>query len=1169
MKNVTLFLTLMLIAVFGLNAQQYTYEDAWGNAGFNLVASESSTIEVIYSVPMFALEDQEVNGEMMKNIMLPGNFLFNDAGAPNLPAMGHYVAIPQGSTPTIRIINQRTEVIHNVDILPAPEIPLETDDSPLQHVKNMNIYGTDAFYPANPVIISEVTQIRGTDAVILSVTPFQYNPVTKDLIVYHDLQIAIDCEGGSGEYGNDRLRSRYWDGIMANTLLNYNALPKVDYASRMNEHLQSFPESDECEYIIITPTGADYLAWADSIAKFRNEQGILTKVFTVDEIGGNTTSAIEGFINNAYNTWNPAPVACLLLGDFGTNGASNIIAPIYNNYCASDNIYADVNNDMMPDVIFARMTANNNTQLTTFITKMFDYERNPYTDFDFYNHPITALGWQTERWFQLCSEIVGGFFKHVKGRDPVRINAIYQGTPGSVWSTATNTNTILNYFGPNGLGYIPQTPSELGGWSGGTSTQITNAINDGAFFIQHRDHGGETLWGEPAYNNNNINQLSNDKLLHVFSINCLTGKYNWGGECFAEKFHRHTKNGNNAGALSLTGASETSYSFVNDTYVWGMIDNMWPEFMPDETSEVEYRGILPAFGNAAGKYFLKQSNWPYNANNKPVTYNLFHHHGGAFSCLFDTIPENLEVDHEPTITYGVTTFDVAATDSSIIALSVDGELVATDYAEGISSPVTFTIPVYDPGTMVKVVVTKQNYFRYESLVEVTTELLIANFSASPTSLCTGGSTDFNDLSSGTPTGWSWTFNGGTPASSTEQNPTGIVYDAPGTYSVTLEVTKDGETSTETKTDYINVYNTPIANWEAANLCEDIEVEFTDMTDPNGGTITSWLWNFGDPASGVFDTSTMQNPTHIFTNPGTYHISLEVTNNGTCSNTYEQDIIIAGRPGQAAQPQGDATICQGSAGNLFTTDGTPEATSYTWTIDPAEAGTLMGTDQEVSLDVSESFSGSATLRVKGINDCGEGLISDALTLEILEVLPAPAQKPAGPDTVDLRITGTSDFTTDPIAGAVGYSWKLMPETAGTITPSTGSGETATVTWDAGFIGEAEVSVAGIDDECTGIYSPVKGVHVKNSTGIHEFNAYQITVYPNPNSGKFTLELLGAEQGDLTVTVFNVLGTVVYQEQISVFNKLTKTVDLSPLPGGVYHLRVNGSKGSAIQRIILEK
>ena len=1169
MKKITLLFSLICFMLFSIHAQQFNYNDSWGNAGFNLVASESSSIEVVYSVPTFSLVDRVVNGEVMKNIMLPGNFLFNEEGAPNIPATGRYIAIPQGSTPTIRIINQRIEVIHNVDILPAPIIPLQTDDNPLQYIKNMDIYGKDALYPASPVIISEVTQIRGTDVVIMSVTPFQYNPVTKDLIVYHDLKIALDCEGGTGEYGNDRLRSPYWDGMMSDLILNYSILPKIDYKIRMNEYLQSFPENDECEYIIITPTGDDFISWADSIAKFRNEQGILTKVFTVDDVGGNSTSAIEGFINNAYNTWNPAPAACLLLGDYGTNGAINVLAPIYNNYCASDNIYADVNNDMMPDVIFARMTANNNTQLTTFITKFFDYERYPPTDADFYNHPITALGWQTTRWFQICSEVVGGFFKHAKGRDPVRINAIYQGTPGSVWSTAPNTATVVNYFGPNGLGYIPATPAELGGWSGGNSTMITNAINDGAFIIQHRDHGNTTLWGEPAYNNNNINQLNNDKLIHVFSINCLTGKYNWGGECFAEKFHRHTKNGNNAGCLSLTGASETSYSFVNDTYVWGMIDNMWPEFMPEETSEVDHRGIYPAFGNAGGKYFLRQSNWPYNAQSKAVTYNLFHHHGDAFSCLYDTVPENLDVSHETTIPYGSTTFTITATDSSFIALSVEGELLVTAYGEG-TTPVDITIPLLPEGTIIKIVVTKKNCFRYEAFSLVVPDALSANFTASSTSICVENLVDFSDLSGGNPTAWEWTFEGGTPGTSTEQNPTDIAYDIAGDYAVSLTVTKEGETSTETKPNYIQVYNTPTADFTESPLCKNLPVEFTDMSTPNGGTITSWYWNFGDPGTGTYDTSTLQNPSHIYLSTGPFTVTLIVTNDGICANTYVKEITIGHTPEQAATPEGDATICQGSMGNLFTTSGAPNATSYAWVIDPADAGIITGTGTEITLDVSESFNGAATLRVRGVNDCGEGGISYALDLDVLPALPAPGAAPDGPSVVDLKDGLTTEYTTLPVTGSIGYAWMLAPEDAGSIAPTSPDGTTATVTWKADFRGDAEIKAAGVSDECTGLYSPVKIVNVKNTLGISEMNAYNISVYPNPNSGKFSLVLNTGDQTNINIRIYNVLGSVVYSERdVNIFNKLIKTLDLSSLPGGIYHLRVDGKKGSAIKRIIIER
>jgi len=1168
MKKASLFLFLPLPVMLNLNAQQFHYSDSWGKAGFNLVASESSAMEVVYSIPFFALEDQLVNGQTMKNIILPGTFLFNDEGSPNLPGQGHYIAIPTGSTPKIRIVNQQIEIIHNIDILPAPVIPLETDDSPLQHIRNMEIYGKNAFYPASPVKLSEVTSIRGTDAVILGITPFQYNPVTKDLIVYRDLQIDIEFEGGNGTFGDPAFRSPYWDGMMSDILLNYSSLPEVDYTSRMNSWLQSYPENDECEYIIIAPTGPDFVSWADSIARFRNEQGILTHVFTVDNVGGNTTTAIEGFIDNAYNTWTIKPAACLLLGDYGTDGTKNIIAPIYNNYCASDNIYADVvGGDMMPDVVLARMTANDNTQLTVFITKFLSYERSPVTDTAFYNHPITALGWQTERWFQLCSEIVGGYFKYVKGRQPNRINAIYQGNPNvDPWSTATNTSTIISFFGPNGLGYIPATPQELGGFSGGNATMITNAINAGAFFIQHRDHGNTTLWGEPAYNNGNINQLTNDKLLHVFSINCLTGKYNWGSECFTEKFHRHTKNGYNAGALSVTGASETSYSFVNDTYVWGMIDNMWPDFMPSDTTYPHHRGLLASFGNAAGKWFLKYSNWPYNTNNKAVTYNLFHHHGDAFSCLYDTVPAQLDVVHDTTLLYGSTSFTVTATEGALIALSSGGELLATAIGLG-STPVVMTIPVLPAGTIMKVVGTMTNYFRYESEVEVIMEVLTANFSANITALCTDNTVDFTDESWGNPTTWAWTFDGGTPGTSSEQNPQDILYTTAGTYTVSLTVTNTGGTSTETKTGYITIYHIPSASFSTGILCEDAPVEFTDLTNPNGGTLSNWFWTFGDPNSGSNDSSYLQNPIHTYSVPGTYLVTLIATNNGTCSNSFSQDIVIEGKPLQPAMPQGDAIICQASAGNLFTTDPVTGAVSYEWILDPTEAGILSGTGTEVSLAVSETFAGSASLSVRGINDCGEGEISETLLLTILEILPAPANAPAGPDTVDLKTVISSDFTTEEVPGATGYLWFIDPVNAGTLSSA---GLTLTVTWDPSFRGNASITVEGESDECPGYLSAAKVVHVKSTVGINELTTYGLAVYPNPNTGKFTLILNPGDPGIVNINIFNVLGTTVYnQENIAVSGKFTRIIDLSTLPKGIYHVKVEGNKGSAIKKIVIEK
>ncbi|UCF63084.1 MAG: T9SS type A sorting domain-containing protein [bacterium] len=711
---VTSLLLLLVLSFSGLHSEVITYSNNWGRTGINLENQNATGVEVIFSIEQFILEEQLVNGEMLSVLQVPGIFLPNDEGAPNLPGTGRYIALPQGARATFQITAYRTEKYENIEIAPAPRIPWETEDGPLYYEKNTAIYQQDDFYPESAVKLSEKTQIRGVDAVLLGVTPFQYNPVSKELLIYKDLRIKVNFEGGNGHFGEDRLRSRWWDPLLRDIFVNEQMLPQMNYQYNTNES-----RDPGCEYLVICPDDPVFLSWADSIRVFRTRQGILTDVMTTTEVGGNTTTAIENFVNSIMDPvtgWNPAPAAILLLGDYGTSG-NTIVSPIWNSYCVSDNIYADVNGNSMPDVVFARMTAQNATHLETMITKFLDYERTPPTNPNYYNNPITALGWQTERWFQICSEVVGGFWNQVMGKSTVRVNEIYSGTPSTTWSTATNTSTVLNFFGPNGLNYIPATPNVLGGWSGGNATDINNAINSGAFMLQHRDHGYEQGWGEPAYSSSHINGLTNTDLVFVFSINCLTGKYNLGSECFAEKFHRYTYNGQNSGALGITAASEVSYSFVNDTYVWGLFDNLWPNFMPSYGTTPPSRDVLPAFGNAAGKYFLQQSSWPYNTSNKEVTYNLFHHHGDAFTTVYTEMPQSLTVNHNAVLFGGQSSFTVTADQGGLIALTVNDEIIGVEVGTGI--PVNIQIPPQVPGDQMMVTVTKQNYYRYEQPVMIT------------------------------------------------------------------------------------------------------------------------------------------------------------------------------------------------------------------------------------------------------------------------------------------------------------------------------------------------------------------------------------------------------------------------------------------------------------------
>jgi PKD repeat protein len=165
---------------------------------------------------------------------------------------------------------------------------------------------------------------------------------------------------------------------------------------------------------------------------------------------------------------------------------------------------------------------------------------------------------------------------------------------------------------------------------------------------------------------------------------------------------------------------------------------------------------------------------------------------------------------------------------------------------------------------------------YQALLETQTYLTpTANFSASPTTICAGGSTTFTNLSYGGPTSWNWSFPGGTPSSYVGENPPAITYATAGSYNVTLTVTDGASPDTETKTGYITVKNV-IAEFSGSplNIFEGNSVTFTDNS---GCGPTSWAWSFpgGSPAS--FNG---QNPPPVtYSIAGNYNVSLTVSKPG--------------------------------------------------------------------------------------------------------------------------------------------------------------------------------------------------------------------------------------------------------------------------------------------------
>ncbi|MDY0324291.1 MAG: C25 family cysteine peptidase, partial [Candidatus Carbobacillus sp.] len=133
-------------------------------------------------------------------------------------------------------------------------------------------------------------------------------------------------------------------------------------------------------------------------------------------------------------------------------------------------------------------------------------------------------------------------------------------------------------------------------------------------------------------------------------------------------------------------------------------------------------------------------------------------------------------------------------------------------------------------------------------VEPITEPPVVDFTADNTTINVGETVNFTDLSTNLPESWVWTFEGGTPPNSTDQNPS-IAYNSPGTYNVSLEATNSFGSGDITKNAYITV-NLP-SYCDAGSNSDDYEyisnVNLADIDKTSGASTYS---DFTDVSSDV-------------------------------------------------------------------------------------------------------------------------------------------------------------------------------------------------------------------------------------------------------------------------------------------------------------------------------
>jgi PKD repeat protein len=292
---------------------------------------------------------------------------------------------------------------------------------------------------------------------------------------------------------------------------------------------------------------------------------------------------------------------------------------------------------------------------------------------------------------------------------------------------------------------------------------------------------------------------------------------------------------------------------------------------------------------------------------------------------------------------------------------------------------------------------------------------IAAFTAS-TPGCQNTAVTFTDLSNGNGgniTMWHWVFGDGLDTTYTTFAQTIThSYAQAATFSVSLTVYTQNSCE-KTYQQNITISPAPVAGFTYQNTCEGDATQFSDQTTATGGiTIVAWNWNFGDPASGANNTSTLKNPSHTFTAAGTYQVVLFATNASGCTDSIMIPVVINPEPGVDFFT-GPVT-CDGSPVEFFTdTTQTNIATVQTYDWDFGD-GTPHNNLQNPVHTYANPGTYNVTLTITDISGC-DNTITHTVTVTSGPV-PAFAYQQACMGTA----TQFTDLSSPP-AGSTIASW----------------------------------------------------------------------------------------------------------------------------------------------------
>ncbi len=459
------------------------------------VTSESIEMKIQFKNPGFELNERIIDGIsfIKPEIMNSGSMV--EPGEPFLPTLNTFYAVEPGKKYQVQVTILESETVSDISVLPFESWEA---DQPERGIKGVS-YSRNELFPSEIATISEPSVMRDLTMVQVSLTPFQYNPVTEELTIIHSAEVEL-IENGSIEMPFiPAKRSRAFEPIFESLVVNYESLSR-----------------DEVEYqrpaiLYVLPNNiGGLLSTVEELMDWKRRMGYEVNYISSSNVVNNRNN-LKNYIENAYETWDNPPVHVNIVAD--AEGSYDV--PTWTDSWSSYNGEGDhpysllEGGDQYPEVFLGRLSFDSSSDLNTIISKTLNYESTPYMN---------------ENWFQRAC-LVG---------DP---------TSSGISCVITNENIheMLDLVGFEDVNTV---------YGGSFPNQMQSGINAGVSFFNYRGY-----YGVSGFNSSHVNSTNNGFMLPIATvITCGTGSFA-SGESLIEAFIRAGTVANPKGSVVCIGTA--------------------------------------------------------------------------------------------------------------------------------------------------------------------------------------------------------------------------------------------------------------------------------------------------------------------------------------------------------------------------------------------------------------------------------------------------------------------------------------------------------------------------------------------------------------------------------------------------------------------------------------